>query len=1031
VAHSLRAGSADRSGVTPAAARALAAELRRELAGEVRFAPGDRAMYATDASNYRQVPIGVVLPRDAADVEATLAACRRFGAPVLGRGGGTSLAGQCCNVAVVLDFSKYMDRVVDLDPAARTATVQPGIRLDVLRAATEPHDLSFGPDPATHLSCTIGGMLGNNACGMHALYAGKTVDNVLAMDVLLYDGTRLRVGPTPDDELARIVAAGGRRGAIYAGLAALRDRYGDLVRARYPAIPRRVSGYNLDELLGERGFDVARALVGTESTCALTLEATVRLVDWPRARRLVVLGYPDVFAAGDAVPAVLEHGPIALEGLDEVLIQDMTRAGIHPAQVAMLPAGAGWLMVELGADTWDEATARAERLAAALAKDRGGAGRWPTVRIFDTPEDERRVWEVRDSALGATAHGPAGHNFEGWEDSAVHPDRIGDYLRDLRALMGSHGYRGALYGHLGHGCMHTRNNFELHTEAGLRRWRAYLDEAADLVIAYGGSLSGEHGDGQARAELYPKMFGPELVRAFEEFKALWDPGDRMNPGKLVRPYAITENLRLGPAYRPRHPGPTHFAFPADEHGFVGATTRCVGVGKCRRADGGTMCPSFMVTGEEKHSTRGRARLLFELLNGDPMTGGWRDEDVRDALDLCVSCKGCKGDCPVSVDMATYKAEFLSHYYAGRLRPRAAYAVGLIWWLARAAARAPGLVNLATRTPGLEQALKWAAGVTQHRPVPAFAEQTFRAWFARRPARPSGTGGRELLLWPDTFTNFFDPGAGRAAVEVLEGAGYRVRLPGAVLCCGRPLYDYGMLPTAKRLLGRVLDALGPDIEAGVPLVALEPSCLSVFRDELTNLFPDDRRAARLAAQSFTLAELLERTDGWVPPPLAAEAVVQGHCHQKAVVGMDAEQRLLAAMGVEARLLDAGCCGMAGPFGFEAAHYRTSMAMGERALLPAVRLASQDTLVLADGFSCATQIEHGTGRRPLHLAELLAWAASGRPPEVAEVAGVRPPGRRLAAGALAGAAAGVAVGAIWLARRSRQGLRDRRDRAGALR
>ncbi len=956
-----------RPALSTAEAQALAALLRREVRGEVRFDAGSRALYATDASNYRQVPIGVVFPADADDVEAAVAACRRFGAPLLGRGAGTSLAGQACNRAVVLDTSRHMDRILELDPDRRLARVQPGVVLDRLREAAEAHRLTFGPDPATHSHCTIGGMAGNNACGVHGLMNGKTVDNVLELEVLTYDGLRMRVGATGEERLARIVEGGGRRGAIYQGLAELRDRHAERIRARYPRIPRRVSGYNLDELLPERGFDVARALVGTESTCVFILELTCRLIDSPRSRVLLVLGYPDVYRAADAAPAVLEHRPIGLEAIDDRLVADLRAARLHHRELDLLPEGAGWLLVELGADEPGEAAEAAARLQAALGAGRRGG---PSARRFEDPADQARLWQLRESALGATARVPGRPpNHEGWEDSAVAPERAGAYLRDLRGLLDRHGYGGAFYGHLGQGCMHTRNDFDLASAAGVARFRAYLQEAADLVVAYGGSLSGEHGDGQARAELLPRMFGHELVGAFAGFKALFDPDGRMNPGKVVDPDRLDEHLR--PAGRSAPPPRTHFAF-AEEGGWQGAMLRCVGVGKCRQTTTGIMCPSWMVTGEEAHSTRGRARLLFELLQGDPLRAGWRDRHVRDALDLCLACKGCKRDCPTSVDMASYKAEFLAHHYRRRLRPRTAYTIGLVHWTARLAARAPRLANAAAQAPGLGGLARRLAGIAPQRRLPAVAGEPFTRWF-RRQAAPDPAGRPPVLLFADTFTNHFHPDAARAAVQVLEAAGFAVRVPERPLCCGRPLYDFGMLDLARRQLRRLLRTLGPALRAGVPVVGLEPSCLAVFRDELPNLLPGDADARLLAGGSFTLAELLAgHAGGWRPPPIGGRAIVQGHCHQQAVIGMEPDLALLRAAGVDAELLDAGCCGMAGAFGFEADHYQVAMAVGERRLLPAVRTADPDTLVLADGFSCRTQIEQATGRHPLHLAEALAAA-----------------------------------------------------------
>jgi FAD/FMN-containing dehydrogenase/Fe-S oxidoreductase len=955
----------------------LATALRRAIGGEVRFDAGSRALYATDASNYRQVPIGVVLPRDVDDVVATVATAQRFGAPLLPRGGGTGLAGQTTNVAVVMDLSKYVRRLLELDITGRRAHVEPGIVLDALRTEAERYRLTFGPDPSTHNRCTLGGMLGNNSCGVHSVLAEfygpgpRTADSVERLEVLTYDGLRLDVGPTSEAEIERVVGEGGRRGAIYGKLRALRDRYAALIRARFPDIPRRVSGYDLTQLLPERGFNLARALVGTEGTCVTILGASVTLVPSPPARALLVLGYPSVFEAGDHVPQIREHKPIGLEGLDDRLVDDMVRKRLHPANVRLLPEGRGWLLVEFGGDRKADAHARAQRLMDALRSHNGHA---PSMKLYDDPATEHVIWTVRESGLGATARVPGQPDtWEGWEDSAVPPARLGDYLRGLRRLLDRYGYGCALYGHFGQGCVHTRIDFDLVTAAGIRKFRAFLHEAADLVLSHGGSLSGEHGDGQSRAELLPKMYGAELCEAFREFKAIWDPEGRMNPGKVVDAFRADENLRLGAAYAPPH-RTTHFRFPDDDGSFARAAERCVGVGECRRAGGGTMCPSYMVTREEKHSTRGRARLLFEMLRGEAITGGWRDEHVKDALDLCLACKGCKGDCPMNVDMATYKAEFLSHYYAGRLRPRAAYAMGLIHWWARAAAVAPGVANALARARLTGPVLKWLAGVAPQRQLPALAPQTFRQWFhARVGWRPAGD---PVVLWTDTFSDHFFPATARHAVAVLEAAGARVEIPPRVLCCGRPLYDWGMLDLAASLLRKTLETLRPAIRAGVPVVVLEPSCLAVFRDELPNLFPDDLDARRLSRQAVTLAGFLATRTHYVPPRLSGRALLHGHCHQKALIGVDAEARVLAATGLDVEVLDAGCCGMAGSFGFERDHYDVSVAVGERALLPAVRAAAADTVLVADGFSCREQIAQTTGRATLHLADILAPPVDNR-------------------------------------------------------
>jgi FAD/FMN-containing dehydrogenase/Fe-S oxidoreductase len=961
-------------------AAGLAEALRSQLQGEVRFDAGSRALYATDGSNYRQVPIGVVLPKDVDDVLATVALCREFNAPLLCRGGGTSLAGQCCNVAVVIDFSKYMNQILEIDPAQRIARVQPGVVLDQLRNAAEKYHLTFAPDPASHDRCTIGGMIGNNSCGVHSVMAGKTDDNIEELDIVTYDGTRMKVGQTSFEDLQRIGANPGRQSQIYGALNQLSHQYADLIREKFPQIPRRVSGYNLNYLLPENGFHLARALVGSEGTCVTVLEAACRLVESPPERVLLVIAYPDIYQCADHVPEVMSYKPIGLEGFDDLLVGYTRKKGLNPEGLALLPGGNGWLLVEFGADTLREAEAQARTVMDALAR---GANP-PNMRLCSGTQ-AKRVWEVRESSLGATSHVPGEPmNWEGWEDAAVAPEKLGGYLRDLRIMMGAFGYKGSLYGHFGHGCVHTRINFDLKSKAGITQFRKFVEQAADLVVSYGGSLSGEHGDGQSRAELLPKMYGPQLMEAFRKFKTIWDPGWKMNPGKVIDPNKLDENLRLGADYSPWEPL-THFQFPDDHGSLPEATLRCVGVGKCRRDEGGVMCPSYRATREEEHSTRGRAHLLWEMTQGEVIQDGWRSEEVKKSLDLCLACKGCKSDCPVGVDVATYKAEFFSHYYQGRVRPVSAYAFGNIDLWARIASNAPGLVNLTTQLPFVRDIAKLVAGMPFQRSVPAFAPRTFKEWFrASRsgnipPSRERALeNAPEVLLWADTFNNYFLPATARAAVEVLETAGYRVRVPQANLCCGRPLYDFGMLDRAERLLLEILDRLEPAIEAGIPVVGLEPSCIAVFRDELTNLFPRDARAQALARQTFLLSEFLDRNSGSAPlPQFPRKALVHGHCHHKSVMKMTAEESLLRRMGIDFQSPAPGCCGMAGSFGFEHHKYDISAAIGELELLPAVRKAPDDWLIIADGFSCREQIAQGTKRHALHLAEVLQMALNGPP------------------------------------------------------
>ena len=945
----------------------LAQALREQVEGEVRFSAGDRVLYSATGANYRHVPIGVVLPKSVEDIEATVAICREHDAPVLPRGGGTSLAGQCTNVAVVIDCSKYLNRILEIDPERRLARVQPGVVLDHLRKEAERrYGLTFGPDPSTHEYCTFGGMIGANSCGVHSVLSQfygpgpRTSDNVHELEVLTYRGDRLRVG----------AEGAGVPDGIRAELQALINRYGELVRKRYPDIPRRVSGYNLDDLLPEKGFHVARALAGTEGTCVTVLEATVHLVDSPPQRSLMIAGFEDAATAADNVPLVMEHRPLGLEGVDETLIDDMTLVGKHKRELSLLPDGRGWLLIETGGETREEADDRAREIMRALEKSGSGLR---GLKLYDDPESEQHVWEVREAGLGATAFIPGkADTYEGWEDSAVPPERLGEYLRKLGELTSRYGYESALYGHYGQGCVHARWNFDLVTKEGIETWRRFLDDAADLVLSLGGSLSGEHGDGQSRAELLPKMFGEELVEAFRHFKRIWDPDRRMNPGKVVDPYPITSDLRLGTDYHPPQLE-THFTYPDDGGSFAHATLRCVGIGKCRRSSGGVMCPSYMATREEKHSTRGRAHLLWAMVNGDELPL-WHSKEVLDALDLCLSCKGCTNDCPVNVDLPTLKAEYLAHHYKRRLRPRPAYAFGFIDRWARLARVAPRLAGRIGNT----RLAKAAVGIAPERQVPSFAPVTFQRWAQERGGSRNGRRRGRVLVWPDTFTNYFEPQVGAATVEALEAAGYEVAVPRGRFCCGRPLYDYGFLRAARRYLQRTLESLRDEIRAGTPIVGIEPSCVAVFRDELTKMLPHDEDAQRLKRQTFHLAEFLLNDDEFEPPPLDRHVVFQGHCHAAATDGVEPAQELLERMGVDLESPDSGCCGMAGGWGYEAAHYEVSQACGERGILPAARAAGPDALIVADGFSCRHQIEQGdTGRKAMHIASVLELARTYGP------------------------------------------------------
>jgi FAD/FMN-containing dehydrogenase/Fe-S oxidoreductase len=983
------------NGGGPIDSGALASALRGRVDGEVRFDAGSRAAYSTDASNFRQVPIGVVVPRTPEAAADAVQVCRDFDAPIVSRGGGTSLAGQCTNAAVVLDFSKYCHHVLSVDPDRRRCVIEPGIVLDVLNQQLAPHGLRYGPEPATHMNCTLGGMIGNNSCGATAQRTGKVVDNIARLEVITYDGTRFWCGATEDDEYAEIERRGDKRAAIYRSLRRLRDEYADEIRNRYPDIPRRVSGYNLDSLLPEYGFNIARALVGSESTLVTVLRAELDLVPVVPYRTLVVLGYQSIDKAADAVPAIVEHEPIALEGVDRFLIRDEQLKGLNKQALEELPEGTGYLMVQFGGETQQQADDAADAMLHALHETEHE----PNVGFVDDPAREDELWEVRESGLGATAHVPhRPDTFEGWEDSAVPPERLGSYLRDLRGLYEEFGYASdtgpSLYGHFGQGCVHTRIPFDLYTTDGVATYRRFMERAADLVVSYGGSLSGEHGDGQSRGELLPRMFGTRIVEAFGELKAIFDPLERMNPGKVVHPAKLDEHLRLGGHWSPMSPQNLYFRFPDDGGSFSQAANRCVGVGKCRQHtnDGGqVMCPSYQVTHEEEHSTRGRARLLFEMLQGhpdSPTRDGWRSDEVRDALDLCLACKGCRQDCPANVDMATYKAEFLSHHYAGRLRPRADYATGYLPAVAQVVTRLglAAVTNTVSHTEPFHTLAMRAAGL-ENREAPPFASPTLQQWWRRREhdghRRGSGARGESrgiVLLWPDTFTNLFHPHVGQAAVQVLEDAGWQVTIPTHPVCCGLTWISTGQLPMAKRVLRRTVAQLAPHVQSGGYVVGLEPSCTAVLRSDAFELFPEDRDVRRLQARTLTLAELLvDHTPGWEPPDLGrfdVSALAQVHCHQHAIMGWDADARLLADAGVHAERLDSGCCGLAGNFGFTKGHADVSVALAERVLLPRIREAPGNQVVLADGFSCRTQIHDldSNGREAVHLAELLAGGSS---------------------------------------------------------
>ena len=949
--------------------RALSVDLAARVTGEVRFDAASRAMWSADASNYRHVPIGVVAPRDVGDVEATVATCREHGVPLLARGAGTSIAGQAVNTAVVLDFTKHLNKILEIDPQARTARVQPGVVLDTLRDAASQHGLTFGPDPSTHSRCTLGGMIGNNACGSHSVAWGKTVDNVASLDVLTYRGERLTLGPG-----GPVNGAVPAEGSIPARLHELGERMADHVRASFPDLTRRVSGYNLDQLVPGGDFDLAKAMVGTEGTCVTVLGATVALVESPPARALAVLGFPDAYLAADHVMVVREHHPLTIEGMDAGLIAALRAQ--HPGETASraLPEGGGWLYVETGGAT------RAEAEAAARAVVRAMKPYGATSVVVSDPAVMKALWRIREDGAGILTRSPSGGEaWPGWEDAAVPPERFGAYLREFDSVLAKHGRQGVYYGHFGDGCLHVRIDFDLLTRAGIGNFRAFMEDAADLVVEHGGSLSGEHGDGQARSELLSRMYPKEIIAGFEEFKGIWDPDDMMNPGRVVRPAKLDDNLRIFVGM-PTMPDRPALAFAHDGGSFASATRRCLGVGRCVTASGGVMCPSFRATGEEMHSTRGRARLLFEMANGEVIKDGWQSDEVAEALDLCLSCKGCKRDCPVGVDMAAYKTEFLAQRYRNRVRPLTHYSMGALPRWLRLVAKVPGLakrLNALASRPALASVAKRLGGIAPERDIPALAEHTFSASYQPSPYAPSprvATRGR-IVLWPDTFTDHFDPHIARAAVAVLESLGYQVEIPDGPVCCGLTWHSTGQLDAARRVLRRTLATLRPWLLADVPIVVLEPSCAAALRADLPELLPEHPGTPVMTGAVRTFAEVLaehtEELGAQVSSP-GLRAMVQVHCHQHADLGIEADKAVLAALGVQAEILDSGCCGLAGNFGFEKGHYEVSMACAERVLLPAVRAADDDVAVLADGYSCRTQLRQAGQREPTHLAELAATA-----------------------------------------------------------
>jgi len=948
------------------------AQLTRMLQGECDFSAAGVALYTTDASNYRQVPLGVVYPHTVDDLVNTATLCKTFSLPVLLRGGGTSQNGQGVNEAVVVDCSRYLTRVLDIDVENQTALVDPGVICDALKQHAEVHGLTFGPDPGTHSRCTLGGMIGNNSCGPHSMLAGKTVENVLQLEILTSDGARFWVGPTSDQELEKIVAGTDRRAAIYRELVSIRDEYQQLIRQRYPNIKRRVSGYNLDQLLPENGFNVARALVGSEGTCVTVLQARVKLIEKPLHTRLIVLGFEDIYTAGDSVAEILPFAPIAMEGLDWGIIGGLKERNLKQAEIALLPEGQAWLMVELSGNSAENLTQLCHQFETAM----GLSKKVKSVLSVVDAANTAAIWSIREQGASATAmslHVDDPDPVVGWEDTAVDPLQLGDYLREFSALIQRYGYTSSLYGHFGDGCIHARITFDTRSAEGISQWRKFSVEIAELVVQFGGSLSGEHGDGQAKGEFLPVMFGPELMYAFRRFKQIWDPEQRMNPGKLIDAYKMDENLRYGADYKlPETTTILHFK--DDVGGFSRATERCIGMGKCR-AQSGAMCPSYQATQEEKYSTRGRAHLLHEMVRGEVIKDGWDNKAIVDSFEHCLSCKACKMECPTQVDIATYKAEFLAAHYAHKRRPLNHYPLAYIGNLLPKISRFSWVFNKLQAGITGQLAQKFL-GLSDAKGLPKLASQSFTSWVKKHAHRQDQQfhwfGAQDqptVVLWADSVNNHYRPALLQSAVNVLLKSGHQVAVAKQHFCCGRPLYEYGFLAQALKQLTVILESFHCKLPAGCSVIVLEPSCLSVFKDELLSAFPEDTRALDLRKRAKTLTRFLSESSVTLAKQLNS-GILHLHCHDKSLGISSHEREWMLRCFKDLQEPESGCCGMAGTYGLKKQTRAIGQRLYERRLKPAIDNAANNAVVVANGFSCYEQMMDGQSDRwVLHPVEII--------------------------------------------------------------
>ncbi len=951
---------------------AFSAQLSDAISGTCDFSAASIAMYTSDASNYRQIPLGVVYPRNAEDIKITVRLCQQHGHAVLMRGGGTSQNGQCVNNAVVIDCSQFMTRVLNIDTEQCTALVEPGVVCDALKAEAQEHNLTFGPDPATHSRCTLGGMIGNNSCGPHSMLAGKTVENVVELEILTSDGHSFWVGPTTDEEFAEIVKAGGRQAEIYTRLKALVDQHANEIRRKYPSIKRRVSGYNLDQLLPENNFNVARALVGTEGTCVSILQAKVRLVENPKHVRLVVLGFKDIFSAGDAVPSILPFSPIAMEGIDWNIVGGLNDRNLRQREVGLLPEGRAWLLVELAASTKSSADDCVNRFVLAMKND----NLVNSVLQVSNPADEKALWSIREQGASATslALNPGDTDpVVGWEDTAVDPMQLGEYLRALYKLVERYDYKTSLYGHFGDGCIHARMTFDTRTLPGVLKWRQFSQEIAKLVVQFGGSLSGEHGDGQAKAEFLPIMFGQTLVSAFKEFKSIWDPAGHMNPGKIVNPYKMDENLRYGPDYQTPTINST-LQFVDDVKGLGRASERCIGMGKCRSSSG-AMCPSYQATNEERYSTRGRAHLLHELMRGDVIQDGWNNTDIADSLEHCLSCKACKSSCPTKVDIAAYKAEFMHNHYAGtRRRPLHHYVFGFVGnWLPHAA-RMSNMSNFFLRGT-LGKLVRNKLSIEKSKTLPNIAAQTFASWAKTNANRVDAHfywHGNEqhtpVVLWADTVNAHYSPHLLQSTLNILVQSQHQVAIAKAHFCCGRPLYEFGFLDQAKKQLNAIISQFHKNLPSNALIVVIEPSCLSVFKDEIMKLYPGNKAAIDLTARAMSLAQFLQQQD-IKPARKLKTGLLHSHCHDKSLQIDSADAKMMRSCFESVVEPEPGCCGMAGSFGLHKKTHKIGSTLFQTNLGPAIEQSHPDTFIVSNGFSCRSQISNKTHKRVYHVVEII--------------------------------------------------------------